>query len=228
MSLDYLFDNIDRNTTDVLVIADKDLTFTDNETKPDHIHYIDPFDYKYTAKYLINDFKKVKKYDNFLYMDADCMAINKGVQKAFIAASNRKNILHSVKEKDSIDIAVGSHKFSNFKYPNHVIGYNAGTFSFNKALLPLFKEFLLFIEENKDKAIHDQSLFNEFFIRYGVIEPTLSLITYMTIRSWRVENMISREEASIIHFFGGTYEGKPTDSIEYFLRNKLNVIRLTR
>ena len=224
LSLDFLYVNINRETTDVLVIAANDLKFAKGETAPDHIFYVDPFDFKYHAKYDFTKWKHVHNYDNFLYMDADAIAI-RNIDKAFSACYNRPHVLHCAMENNSIAKSDKNHKFSDFEYPDNIVAYNSGTFGFNKQLLPLFEEFHSYIEEHKEKAYHDQALFNEYFIQKGVVEPTYSLLIYFTIRNWKVPNTIDIEDSSIVHFFGGTFEGKPADSIEKFLKARLGVLR---
>ncbi len=227
LNLDFLYANIDRSTTETLVIAAKDLKFSKGDAKPDHIFYVDSFDYKYHAKYDLTKWKYVSDYENFLYLDVDAIVI-RNIENAFKACINRPLIVHSAMENPSIAKSDKNHRFSDFVYPDHIISYNAGQFGFSKQLLPLFEEFHVYIDEHKEKAYHDQSLFNEYFIQKGVIEPTYSLLTYFTIRNWKVPNVIPIEEASIVHFFGGTFEGKPANSIEKFLKARLGLTRPQR
>ena len=91
-------------------------------------------------------------------------------------------------------------RFTNEKIDN-AIGYNSGTFGFNKSNSDVFSEFIDYAILNKNKALNDQSLYNEFFNIKKIISPTLSEFVYLDhpVGNYCYTN---KNDAAIIHFLG--------------------------
>jgi lipopolysaccharide biosynthesis glycosyltransferase len=212
--LQYNIENINRlhNDIDICCIADKDLNFDSNETKPNFVYYIDNFDYRYTAKYIIFEWEKSNQYDNFLYLDTDSV-VTKNILEIFSIIENNKNIIHGTKEGEYLNTTGSYHKFTDKVYEHNPPFYNAGIFGFNKMLLSTFPDFITYINTNKNSAFIDQALFNEYFageknLLQNTLEPFVHLFT---------QNKTTRDlfkNAHIIHFLGGMYDGKSVNCIK--------------
>ena len=203
---------------DICCIAEKTLTFTQEEIQPDFIYYIDNFDYRYSAKYEIESWQHSINYDNFLYLDTDCI-VKKNINQIFKVIENNKHIIHGVMEYNiSLNTAnIGFHRFSTKIYPHTPMCFNAGTFGFNKNILPLLTEFKEYITLNKKLAFIDQSLFNEFFAgEKNILQNTLcSYVNLFNSDSIYGDiNGTTFKNAHIIHFLGGMYLGKNTIDID--------------
>ena len=185
---------------------------------PTHIHYVDDFDYKYTAKFIIGDWDKIYNYENILYLDVDAIP-KKDLGEIFETIQNQNDIIHGVVEKISLNNSDSYHKFSNDHYPDNTFAYNAGTFGFNIKMLNIFKDYLLFTSEIKNIAELDQPIFNEFFNKIKLIQPTLSKFVHLYNMNdiYKDINQTSLDSASIVHFLGNAYSGKNINIINSIL-----------
>jgi len=154
------------------------------------------FDYQYSSKYSVTNWPQFDGHDNYLYLDCDTISL-KNINFIFDEIEKDKNKIHAVKEHESINNAGKNHNFNQTKFEKDTFCVNAGVFGFNKKLKQEFKNFLNFIEDNKDKAIHDQPLFNIYF--YGKIKDSLNNHVEM-FEYWKPFN------PKIVHLLGSTYE----------------------
>lgn len=124
---------------------------------------LNDFDYRYTGKYQITKWEKFDNYENFLYLDAD-IYFQKDPLEIFKEIEKNCDMIHGVKEGDSIINASLNHRIENDIIYKDSPYFNAGTFGFNKKLKTKIQEFALYVFENKNsESIHDQPLFNKFF-----------------------------------------------------------------
>jgi len=185
----------------------------------DEIYEINPFDYRYTAKFLIGEWPKHELYENFLYLDTDAIPV-KDVSTVFQEINNSPDFVHGVIEAPCLNKESHYHRFSEIIFPENAPAYNAGTFGFNKKLIPKFKSFVEYINTNRSKAYLDQSLFNEFFTIENCFQPTLSKYTFLFNQDdiYKNINKITMQDATIIHFLGNAYGGKNTITIDNQLK----------
>jgi lipopolysaccharide biosynthesis glycosyltransferase len=183
---------------------------------PTHIYYVDNFDYKYTAKFIISEWNKISNYENILYLDTDAIPC-KPLHDVFNTIQEQNNVMHGVLEKLSLNKSDLYHKFSHDIYPDNTHAYNAGTFGFNIKLLPILNEYIQYTNEVRGKAILDQPIFNEFFNKKKIIYPTLSKFTYLFNDIYKDINNTPLSLASIVHFLGNAYAGKHADIIDSIL-----------
>jgi hypothetical protein len=183
------------------------------------IYEINPFDYRYTAKFLIGEWPKHELYENFLYLDTDAIPV-KDVSLLFEEINNSPDFLHGVIEALCLNKESHYHRFSGTVFPESAPAYNAGTFGFNKKLIPKFKSFVEYINTNRSKAHLDQSLFNEFFTQENCFASTLSKYTFLFNKDniYKNINKITIQDATIIHFLGNAYSGKSTITIDNQLK----------
>jgi lipopolysaccharide biosynthesis glycosyltransferase len=208
------FNKNNNKDIDTCCIVPKGFQFLENDLKPTHIIEVDNFDFKYTAKFIINKLNLASNYENFLYLDVDAIPV-KSLESVFECIENQKNIIHGVKEVDCLNTNIGYFKFSDTNYDLSIKGFNAGTFGFNKINLNSFNILLEYINSVKNKAVCDQPIFNEFFSSLNLIQPTLSDFVYLKNigGAWDSINKISIKDSSIIHFLGACYTGKDLNYI---------------
>ena len=182
------------------------------------------FDYRYNAKFLIKEWPEHSLYDNFLYIDVDAIPV-KDVSVLFSEIENQPAFVHGVIENDCLNSRDHYHRFSGKLFLNDSPAYNAGTFGFNKQLLSKIDEFNGFIQQNRNNAHLDQSLYNEFFTQEKNIIPTLSKYVYLFNQDniYKDINKITITSASIIHFLGNAYAGKCVTTIDNVLKRN-NII----
>ena len=175
------------------------------------------FDYKFTAKFNICNWDQIKNYKNILYLDVDAI-VNSSIEGIFETINSDKNIIHGVKEVTNINDRINDvfFRFTKSIFDNKAIGYNCGTFGFNKKMLKTIKELLNFCELHKKEAFCDQPIYNEFIIKRNLISNTLSNFVYLygDESYYNKINKIKKEKASIIHFIGGAYSGKNLNLIK--------------
>jgi lipopolysaccharide biosynthesis glycosyltransferase len=184
------------NDTDILVICPKSFVCPDDLAT----HRLDNFEYKYTAKFSINDFNNVSEYDNFLYLDLDILCL-KQIDHIFEKIDNNKNIIHGVKEGHSLRHSGPFHRFMEIDpetIDEKYAIYNAGTFGFNKNMLPIFLEYLQYTNQHLN-SLCDQPIFNMFFNQKELIQPTLWDDVYLI--DFGV-NQHPMNQYPLIHFVG--------------------------
>jgi lipopolysaccharide biosynthesis glycosyltransferase len=186
------------NDVDLLVISSPNFSSSDLT----YIHHVDhQFDYKYTSKFLINRVSDISDYDNFLFLDLDIIC-KSNLDDLFIKISSDIDKIHGVKETESLILSDKFHRFDNinqFYITDDDIGYNAGTFGFNKNLLNVFDQFLQFINNNKSYAYCDQPAFNMFFNDRKLLLPSLSEFVYL---DGHEVNSTNAESCRLFHFLG--------------------------
>ena len=165
---------------------------------------LDVFDL-YSSRFLIYKWEEFNRYDNFLYLDADAILL-KSPDEIFKIIESQPDFIHGVKEKHDISCLKDPFfRFTDNKIEN-AIGYNSGTFGFNKKISYIFPEFVEYINLNKEKALNDQPLYNEFFNIKKNILPTLSKFVYfkdpINYYDKNNINIICKSDATIIHFLG--------------------------
>jgi lipopolysaccharide biosynthesis glycosyltransferase len=187
---------------DICCIIPQDLNFYIPDVKK-YIIY-DNFNL-HSSRFLITSWEDYEKYENFLYLDADALVL-KSIGKIFELIQINPDFIHGVKELNDIS----STKDPFFRFTDNIIpnaiGYNSGTFGFNKKMKNIFLEFVEYINLNKNKALNDQPLYNEFFNSKKIILPTLSNFVYLEDPINFYENnkinLMHKNDATIIHFLG--------------------------
>jgi lipopolysaccharide biosynthesis glycosyltransferase len=175
---------------------------TDSVCSSTHIYNCPNFDSKFDARFRIGEWESSKNYDNFLYLDVDILC-QKDIGIIFEIIDSNKDCLHCVKELDCLNRAGFYHTFSGHIFDDSCPAYNSGTFGFNKKILPLFNELLIYINDNRHLAICDQPLFNEFFTKKNVLVSTLSPYVYlMNDNLYRNVNPINLEDVVFRHYLG--------------------------
>lgn len=158
------------------------------------------FDYKFLSKFMIHKWCNFDKYDNFLFVDSD-MICCKNTDIMFEVISQNHNIIHGVKEKSSLQNSGVWFRFSEKVFSENQIGYNSGTFGFNKNMVKLFDELKTYIEKNKHAAICDQPLFNEFFVEKGMVSDSLSPYVYLVGDRYKDINT-GKNDVVLKHYLG--------------------------
>lgn len=158
------------------LVPESDKEFKTN--KPNvYIHKIRDFDPKYTSKFLINAWERSSEYESILYIDADQVCV-KDVREVFNAIKTNRNFVSAGVEHLDLNKPCPAHKFSEKVFAENQPAYSAGFYGFNRGLMPIFKELLEFIDENWQRCLFDQPLFNEFFIEKGLFSSALSPYVY--------------------------------------------------
>lgn len=205
---------------DICVIASLDLSFDSSEPSPDYIFYQSILDFVHTAKCSIIDWDRFKNYDNFLFIDCDVIP-TKNILPVFETIYNNKEYIHGVQEYPFINkCAPGWSKYDeNIIFDDNPPAFNAGTFGFNKNLI---EEIILLrneIENNRNNAICDQAVYNQFFLSKKILKPTLSQFVYLFGHDTKHPQQPTMRTAHMVHFFGNAYGGKNVDSIREHLQN---------
>lgn len=208
---------ISNNNFDICCITDKTFTL-ENNTYPIHIHSIDAFDYRYSAKFEVDTWPYWSQYDNFLYLDTDCIVV-KNINHIFEVIENSPDVIHGVREKDNLNNSNHVYyRFTNTIYPHNPECFNAGTFGFSRKMLPLLQEFKKFIAYHKSNAHIDQALYNEFFAgQKNIVQSTLTPFVNLYNPNndhGRDINNVTILDACIIHFLGNMYNGKPIEHMD--------------
>jgi len=190
----------------LLCITPKDL-----EIKfKDVIQYkIDDFDFKYSGKYKIVEWLEFDNYDNYIYLDSDILFLE-DPEILFSEIEKDKSKIHSVRENHSLNNATIFHNYNGTIFEQDSPSFNAGNFGFNKILKSKFKDFLIYIKENKLKASHyDQPLFNIYFYNQ-IIESFSKYIELF--------EHVKPIEPKIVHLFRSLYSIKGKEQIykKYF------------
>jgi hypothetical protein len=215
----HLHKNLKNENIDICCIVPQNSSITKEHYSLDGVYEIEPFDYRYTAKFLIDGWDKHTEYENFLYLDVDAIPV-KDVSLIFEEINNSPDYVHGVIESFCLNKESNYHRFSDTVFDNSAPAYNAGTFGFNKKLIPKFKSFVEYININKSKAYLDQSLFNEFFTQENCFIPTLSKYTFLFNKDniYKDINKVTIQDATIIHFLGNAYSGKNVTTIDNQLK----------
>lgn len=159
----YLYYSLKNNNYEgkILCITDESLDLSAFDVEQWKVKNLDT---KYTAKYIIIDWNKFENYDNYLYLDTDVIAIKK-IDELFEEIQKDENNFHAAQEVKSLNNANQYFNFDKRKFNEDTPAFNAGIFGFNKKQKNEINQFLNFINNNKEKAIHDQPLFNIFFYK---------------------------------------------------------------
>lgn len=220
--LDYNLNCLRRKNPDldVCCIISSDCTLKPEEKGVKYIFPIDPFEYRYSAKFTICNWDKTHLYENFLYLDTDAIPI-KNLNIIFDSIEKDPDFLHATIEQPCLNECDQYHRFSGNIFDSKSPAYNAGMFGFNKKLLPKFNEFLYFIDKNKSKAYLDQSLYNEFFTSNNLFKPTISDFShlYNSQNLYSHVNKLSIQDSYIVHFLGSAYLGKNIDYMKNILKD---------
>jgi lipopolysaccharide biosynthesis glycosyltransferase len=181
---------------DILIICPENLDIDDNVLT----HRVLNFDYKYSAKFLIGQYKNIKDYKNILYLDLDIVCKN-SLSPVFSIIENNNKVINGVIEKASLKNSDHFHRYSDaytYLIKDNWLAFNAGTFGFSINIVEVFKEYLDYTSEHLDKLC-DQPIFNMFFNGNNLIVPTLS--DYVYLHNYSI-NTKSIEEYPLIHFLG--------------------------
>lgn len=190
------------------------LCITDNDTD---LSQYDLYQYKelnfdpvYTAKFLINKWERLSEYENILYLDSDVI-IEDSLDPLFEKISSDIDAIHCVKEGESLNRASEYHNFDKRQFSKDVPAFNAGTFGFNIKSKEYIKQLVNYMEENKQKAICDQPIFNIFL--YGKIKNSFDKDVHLF-------DIIRPREAKLVHLLGSVYnpKGKLCSYKRYFLK----------
>jgi hypothetical protein len=186
---------------ELLCITPKDL-----EIKfKDVLQYkIEDFDFKYSGKYKIVEWPEFENYDNYIYLDTDILFLE-DPQDLFLEIEKDQNKIHSVRENHSLNNASLCHNYNGTIFEQDSPSFNAGNFGFNKILKSKFKDFLIYVEENKSKAsLYDQPLFNIYF--YNQITESFS-------KYIELFEHVKPIEPKIVHLFRSFYSIKGKEQI---------------
>jgi lipopolysaccharide biosynthesis glycosyltransferase len=184
------------NSYDVLVICPSDFETDKNVLT----HRVPNFDYKYSAKFLIGQYARIKDYKNILYLDLDIIC-QQSLIPVFDVIEKHDTLISGVKEKNCLKSSDHFHRYDarhSDAIKDDWIAFNAGTFGFNINIIEVFNEYLIYTQQNLDKLC-DQPIFNMFFNRNNLIVPTLS--DYVYLDNCHV-NTKSMHEYALIHFLG--------------------------
>jgi hypothetical protein len=218
-NISLLYKYTDMSDIDVCCITPQQSnTFLKNNPQVTHVYEIAPFDYRYTAKFLIGTWPKSSLYENFLYLDTDAVPI-KSILEIYDEIDRVSSSVHGVVEAVCLNKQDHYHRYSQTVFAETAPAYNAGTFGFNKKLLELINQFVSYITNNRNNAFLDQSLFNEFFTARECIIPTLSKYVHLFNEDniYKDINKIPIHEATIVHFLGNAYSGKHPQMINNIL-----------
>jgi hypothetical protein len=123
---------------------------------------IEDFDFKYSGKYKIVEWPEFDNYDNYIYLDSDVLFLE-DPKDLFLEIQKDKNKIHSVRENHSLNNSDACHNYNKTIFNPDSPSFNAGNFGFNKTLKSKFKDFLIYIKNNTELSLYDQSLFNTYF-----------------------------------------------------------------
>lgn len=182
--------------------------------------HIDNFDFRYTSKFVINQWEEAEKYNNFLFLDNDILCQN-AITSLFDIVKSNPHFMHGVTEFQGFG-EVPTHNIPYFRIFDNILNkesgaYNAGTFAFNKYIFPLLKEYLDFTRMHKEKAICDQPLFNEFFIDRNAVTPSLNQFVELLLDTGEAKD----SNKPLLHYNG--YYGEARPKLERMI-NKYNRI----
>lgn len=223
--LNFNIDNILNNISDeidICIICPEDFRLDEKYLlKNIFLFKQENFDYRHTAKFTICKFQDIEKYKNLLYIDCDAI-ITKNISSIFECINSNHNIIHGIREIEDFDQRINDpyFRFTSKSFEDNQIGFNCGTFGFNIKMRHKINELLDFCLKNKNLALCDQPLYNEFLIENKLIENTLSSFVYFYCQSVHYDKMNSESDCSIIHFLGNAYQGKHVDNIKSII-NKL-------
>lgn len=119
-------------------------------------------DTKYTGKYIISELEILDQYENILYLDSDIILLD-SLNWVFEKIELDKDKIHAAKENESLNRANEYFNFDGRQFEKDTPSFNAGSFGFNKKKKEEIKKLLFYIQENKNKGIHDQPFFNIYF-----------------------------------------------------------------
>lgn len=216
-NIDTFLNNINQDI-DICVICPNNFQLNSRyESKNIYLFKQDEYDYRHTSKFNICNWPFINNYTNILYIDVDAIIV-KNPNNIFKCIDSNHNIIHSVKEVDSINDRIndGFFRFTSQIFKNNPIGYNCGTFGFNIKMLDTINDLLNFCINNKINALCDQPMYNEFLINLNLINNTLSDFVYLNGNKDYYDNInkINIDNAIIIHFLGNAYASKNINVIK--------------
>lgn len=214
ISFKSLLNNVDFETTDVLLITDK-------QTKCDssivglpllfHIISIDnPFD-SACGRFKIYEFDKIMNYDKVLYLDADIVII-KNIDIVFNYMTEKEIYTN---QGYLSDLSHSNYTFNLTKEEKEKInsenryGINSGVFGFHIDKLCFFENLSIFIANNKNLnlPLYEQPFFGTFLLRnnpyyLNIGNPLNSSTCDVLINNDVMSNFNNVESVVILHFAG--------------------------
>lgn len=178
------------------------------------------FEYKFKSKYILYKWEGADYYENFLYLDNDILCQG-NIDEIFDLIQENPSKIHGVTEFDHLE-DVPLHNMGYARFTNSIThpkspSYNAGSFGFNRQMLPRFYDYLNFTYSNQHKAICDQPIFNEFFIERSSITPSLNPFVKLLLDTGDAKDSTE----PLLHYNG--YYGEANPKLERMI-NKYNRI----
>jgi len=183
-----------------------------------HFLILNDFDYKFTAKFMVGRFEKLKSYKSVLYLDCDAI-IKKDINPIFDEIEAQPHKIHAMVEGDDINQAGEWHKIGNEIFNKNQPAFNAGIFGFCAEMIYALDPLLDMIAKWRSLAIADQPIFNKYIIEKNIAVGTLNRHCYFhsPISSYKKVNKISLQDAAVVHFLGDAYCGKSVERMRAIL-----------
>ena len=139
---------------DIAIIIPNDLTINNDEFKDAIFLRTNSFDYVYSSKYIITEFEIFNNYTDFLYLDLDIIC-TKPLDHIFAKIAEYPEKIHTRTEDFCLNSTSTFHKFSkDTVVDNDLRAFNAGSFGFNHSFKEEMRQFLSFINDNKNLDIY--------------------------------------------------------------------------
>jgi hypothetical protein len=197
------------NDVDILIITD------DNSMVPKILELkcllfmTTKIDWRHSGKFIFYQYPDYDRYDNFLFLDTDIIC-KKNLDGLFETIESDKTKFHLVKARESLKGTVRAQdgfnvtkwfRTQDYAPKENSMGYNAGTFGFNKLLFPHILKLHDYLRTNRHKGICDQPIFNVYIDYFELGSPSLSEYLWLDLDVSR--NKCTLDSSSLVHFVKG-------------------------
>lgn len=197
------------NDIDILVITDDQLMIPKIQKLGCLCHLTTRIDWRHSGKFIFYEYPGYIHYDNFLFLDTDIIC-KQNLDSLFETIESDKTKFHLVKARESLKGTIKAQdgfnvtkwfRIRDYDPKENSMGYNAGTFGFNKLLFPHIQKLHDYMKTNRHKGICDQPIFNVYIDYFEVGTPSLSEYVWLDLDISR--NKCTLQSSSLVHFVRG-------------------------
>lgn len=197
------------NDVDILIITDE-VSMVPKITELNCLPFVTTkIDWRHSGKFIFYQYPDYHRYENFLFLDTDIIC-KKNLDGLFETIESDKSKFHLVKARESLKGTIKAQDGFNvtkwfrtrdYSPKENSMGYNAGTFGFNKLLFPHILKLHDYLKTNRNKGICDQPIFNVYVDYFEIGKPSLSQYVWLDLDVSR--NKCTLDSSSLVHFVRG-------------------------